>query len=368
MTDPEIKHTTGAIDSAIYRLIVHRPMSLTELCPLVSRTVPEEGREEGCVFVRVIRPDSACFAYRPETITGLASVYPFILRFFVRYQPPTLPKTIPRSQNHWIFLSHGIAGNADSYSHLAYSLAAQGYTVCLLEHEDGSASFARYRNGKPIPCVVHYGTTEAEIRSKVRRMIRRRTRELVKVIHTYCPSDCSYTLIGHSFGASTVVCALSQELTKQPKKVLLYDVWMEAVEYFYSGSYNPHFPNTSCFGDNHNYTVPNYEEIFDGQAPITLAMPLFLVYSGTFKLHEEAKVDAFFDYIHEDKRMVTRNFCYGLHHSSMAADSIFLLPACVCRAIGFGTMSMFETVLRDTRRFLAGHHNHAYINTTPSAN
>jgi dienelactone hydrolase len=50
-----------------------------------------------------------------------------------------------------VLFSHGLSGTLDMYSVLCASLAAEGYIVAALEHEDGSALFAQTASGHVVP-------------------------------------------------------------------------------------------------------------------------------------------------------------------------------------------------------------------------
>ena len=127
-----------------------------------------------------------------------------------------------------IVFSHGLSGNAITYSYPVLNLASHGYCVVALDHTDGSALHVFGPNGLEIPFDESFQTwdrpetTETYVKAR-RDQTRYRVNELISMIEhlfdTSRPwdSNLSHLLdtikhgkvigIGHSFGGATVLGA-----------------------------------------------------------------------------------------------------------------------------------------------------------------
>ena len=273
-----------------------------------------------------------------------------ILKFlipFLRYVPPPKEVENKKSLNHWIFISHGITGNADVYSHLAYILSSEGYTVCIVEHEDGSACTATDIHNKPIDCLVTQETIDSRLWTHVRGMIRKRTREFTNVIDDYLPPGCFYSVIGHSFGASTVICAIPK-YRRKPQKIVVYDLWMDAVEYFCCDEYDYNLSEPYLCEDFYNAEPHDYEKVVTKVPQISV--PILSVISNTFKGFQQIRIDEFFSAMKWTDRVKTID-AYNIHHLSFS-DGANLLPTCICYMLGLGNETAARDVFSETISFL----------------
>jgi predicted dienelactone hydrolase len=70
---------------------------------------------------------------------------------------PLDPQRIPEGVQYPVVLfSHGLAGNAETYTKRCMDLASHGYVVIAFEHEDGSGAFARTADRSLVPYQVCY--------------------------------------------------------------------------------------------------------------------------------------------------------------------------------------------------------------------
>jgi len=316
------------------------------------------------IQVRIVKPNDPPFFYRRETIREMREMAPSYTQcFFAFHTKFQIIKSTKKPKKHWIFFSHGIGGNADTYSHLAYSLASMGYTVCMVEHEDGTACYAeenetKHPNNpdKTIKCILKTGITEHGLRMIVEKEIHQRVEELKNVIDTLCPTGSNYSLLGHSFGASTVFC-VSSILKKKPKHMILYDLWIEPMLYFYYPKYNPKYRHDdnwyypfSTFSDGHNQTMPDYDLIFSNSkyGKPKLDFPIQSFYSQTFSSYEETKIRALFVYL---EKKVKHESAYGLTHTSFG-DFIYLASQMLCYVMRYGNREMYQHVVDESCLFL----------------
>ena len=141
-----------------------------------------------------------------------------------------------------IIFSHGLTASNYSYTGLARELAAHGYMVILPQHQDGSCTYTKTKEGKeiygkwPAPDGWHdkpLRSKQLNIRvSEITALVeefRNMTPELHLSIFGLENADVKIdmnelVLSGHSFGGITAVTTGSP-LKTQPKAVVVYDPW-----------------------------------------------------------------------------------------------------------------------------------------------
>lgn len=195
--------------------------------------------------------------YRRGVIKGtslFASMPKFVLTLFLGAAHHPLNGT-PRSARVWkenerslpcVFFSHGLGGNSDVYVKTAADLASYGFVVICLEHEDGSASYAKTEQGQVVeykkPPFLDY--TRDNVVNFRAPFLQRREREIRDVVAYFSNSaeefdeehhvelqyirksvdPTKFFLGGHSFGGASSVF-IAQNWPNRFKGVLLYDVW-----------------------------------------------------------------------------------------------------------------------------------------------
>merc|ERR1712062_246540 len=125
----------------------------------------------------------------------------------------------------------GLAGSMDLYTQQMKALASNGYVVCAVEHEEGSAMNAISSDGEQISYVDVGDWTELMDRTKMVKsrvtQLEKRCSELSHTLHML-PSVLfdspleeivdfdDLSLIGHSFGAATLVKFLHENPNNVP--------------------------------------------------------------------------------------------------------------------------------------------------------
>ncbi|MES1908078.1 MAG: hypothetical protein MHM6MM_001083 [Cercozoa sp. M6MM] len=138
-----------------------------------------------------------------------------------------------------IVLSHGLKGTADVALSLARYYSSRGYLVVCVEHGDGTASLAQTETGRLQYYLHPKPDMEFTTRMKWRRrQLRRRVAEIRAVLEALqewhedgmCRIDFDrISLLGHSFGAATVLTAAALEKPGRLHAVLAHDPWMEPI-------------------------------------------------------------------------------------------------------------------------------------------
>lgn len=155
--------------------------------------------------------------------------------------------------------SHGLCGMRSMYSTLCTELASQGYIVIAPEHTDGSACLAV--SGDEL--VNYVSRSEADETHRIRHRISELTAcwesisscagaKFSKSVDT---SAC--VLVGHSFGASTVLCAASEEPFRDRSRLMILDPWIGPI----SGSWNPVPASTLAIMTGSMLWEPNASEL-----------------------------------------------------------------------------------------------------------
>jgi platelet-activating factor acetylhydrolase len=217
-------------------------------------------RWDGCPACQIFYPAeaSACNGktssafFRRELVQNIAKDYlkgwiPACMLNFLSSRGP-YHQDAPLDASHGnfpvIIFSHGIWGTLDMYKTVCGGLAASGFIVVALEHEDASALFAVTASGKAIrysgaPKDFQYGRDNViefrkpylakrvdEIKNVMRAMSNKAAPcdsvSLVESILRHTSMQDLF-LAGHSFGSTTCVMAL-QDLPGI-KGCLLLDLW-----------------------------------------------------------------------------------------------------------------------------------------------
>jgi len=184
-----------------------------------------------------------------------------------------------------VFYSHGLGGNADTYSYQTASLAANGYVVAVIEHTDGSAAVIPRKDGSILrrdDSVMEddlNGKKERYDRSR-QAMTEYRAEELLAVVNEVQKLN-TYNLpqleslgisfvnkldtneihyMGHSFGASTAfhaawmagnLSSLSSSSSLVPISIIAHE---PVIDWMPEGSRNSLFDLSRLKGSKTNYT------------------------------------------------------------------------------------------------------------------
>lgn len=161
------------------------------------------------------------------------------------------PQLLGTDAHPVVIFSHGLAAHRHFYSSLIMDLVALGAIVIAVAHCDGSAAFALdpKHSDAAMPDDFHAvqytptpSSTAAEVRLRCRQMHDRRIPELQRIItFTQSPelskilglsprspsaAPIRPALVGHSFGAATVVgTALKESLLRRVSAVVAFDFW-----------------------------------------------------------------------------------------------------------------------------------------------
>jgi len=208
---------------------------------------------------------------RPPVIQALAETlgFPFWFSHFVLSRAGVDATRVParalgREAGRWpvVVFSSGLLGCLEMYTQFGRELAAAGAIVVLVEHEDGSGSYAEDAcTGevlRPQPPPRNYSGSRRELIRWRRPFLRKRVEELrqvvdfvrqtaggvVKSAHQGAVEDEGHGLLfdlmsladpsavilaGHSFGTASVLLALQQGLAGVVRGALLYDPWLAPV-------------------------------------------------------------------------------------------------------------------------------------------
>lgn len=307
-----------------------------------------------CGF-RLFKPKvNTRFVPRPKSILGWKHFFNSNLDVFVDPRPPPNISRKPMNKQHIVFFSHGIGGNADSYLYLLRELVSSGYTVCAIEHEDGSAAYAEDFYGTEIKCKYSYRSREEEIRKNLKEMLTTRHREVLQLFERLFKKNeyINYSLLGHSLGASTMLC-VSQTLDRTHlSSVILYDVSIEALLYFYVDGYNggDEFMR-NCLGSVYlvgENPMPTIKRKLSSSKrkiqPILLNSLLYLNF-------EQQKRKDFFKAFSSQFKFPKIENVAGLGHLAFS-DIIQALPFFISWLYNLGSIEDFDLMLQQTKRFL----------------
>lgn len=183
-----------------------------------------------------------------ERLTEGRYVRPWMLRF-LQCSPPHIQNAPVKSHEAGfpvIIFSHGLFGTLDMYKTLCGGLAARGFIVVALEHEDGSAMFAETQDGENVPRQTapkgfeYQRDNVIEFRSA---FLAKRMDEVKKVMNALASKSmatlngsivkdivanadmCRLYMAGHSFGASTCTLLLHEMTDIKVKGAIILDVW-----------------------------------------------------------------------------------------------------------------------------------------------
>jgi pimeloyl-ACP methyl ester carboxylesterase len=188
-------------------------------------------------------------SYRPEVISGTSmfSKTPrWLLGAFLDLVPHPLASTTPlEGRFPVIVFSHGLGGSCDYYSKACSDMAAHGFIVVALEHEDGSASYAAKQDGHEIeyrspPINMQYTRSEVinfrkpflehrvgEVRSALAFLKTATTQpdvpENIRLVLKMADTS-NFFVGGHSFGAASSVES-ARLMTAEFKGAILLDLW-----------------------------------------------------------------------------------------------------------------------------------------------
>jgi len=188
--------------------------------------------------------------FRPELLAFLAQAQglPTWSLRFLSCAPPHYRNAPVLTSNDGmlpvVVFSHGLSGSLDLYQTLCGAIAAEGYIVVALEHEDGSAIYAQSAEGAIVPKVappVGMPYSRERVVQFREPFLKKRLDEVDRVIRALgtaprLPCDevlgsilsqadpSRLYLAGHSFGAATCVKAM-QELEWEVAGALIFDLW-----------------------------------------------------------------------------------------------------------------------------------------------
>lgn len=218
-------------------------------------------RWDGCPCCQIYYPADASKGssrsssgtwFRPQLIERLTqfSTYlrPWMLRF-LQCRPPHNQNAVVKTHEGGfpvIIFSHGLFGTLDMYKTLCGGLAASGFIVVALEHEDGSAMFAETQDGKDVPRqtapkgfeykrdnVIEFRSTFLakrmdEVKNVLHALSNKSTASLndslVQDIVANADMNRLY-MAGHSFGATACTLLLHEKPDIKFKGAVILDVW-----------------------------------------------------------------------------------------------------------------------------------------------
>lgn len=163
-------------------------------------------------------------------VYGVPATLALLLLYPMRFIRMRSTKNADIAQGEWsvVLFSHGLCGTRSMYSALCTELASQGYIVVAPEHTDGSACLA-HRGGE----IVSYMPRKEADQGK---QLSRRVGELLACWSSLASVEggrfaksvdlSSCTLIGHSFGATTVLCAASAKPFCGISSLVILDPWI----------------------------------------------------------------------------------------------------------------------------------------------
>jgi len=183
--------------------------------------------------------------------------------------PPLENDDISPQKFPLVLFSHGLGGNMEMYTEICSQIASTGCVVVAIEHEDGSASYARklLDNGSFETQLYDYAPPDSEIPYSRQKMvdykgpkIEQRVKELRKVYDHFRGDDTKNApestvselarqivsvsdldqlhLVGHSFGGATQLRAAQKWAMEQSKHSPLPTVAMATAAGSRDGSSN----------------------------------------------------------------------------------------------------------------------------------
>jgi len=221
-----------------------------------------------------------------------------------------VPETVGDIQGNQSYplmvFSHGLMGSSDSYTKTCADIASHGFIVVAVDHEDGSASFARTEKGEVLQ--YHFPPPPPQPREVVMAFrapfLDKRKVETEQVLTTFAEDvhgevkelsairnridKTRIILGGHSFGAASTVNFLRSHPSRAKCAVLL-DIWPFPMEL-----------ETGLQG-----------------------VPVFLLQSEEFVRNEEALITA--QFLKNCDQLWASTYIEGSTHRSMS-DTTFWLP------------------------------------------
>jgi len=216
---------------------------------------PEIQPDIGSCVIRIPGATRACLYYPckpnskrrpyldPCTVDVLAKRF-YLPSFFIYFlrnaehqtydSPPPLKGTYPL-----VIFSHGLAGTMNIYSTQCAALAARGFVVCALEHEDGSAMHAFTEKGESMPYQDVDSWEDLMVHEKMvpsrAGQLEQRCAEISQALETLpelikdTPLQSSIifdkpSLVGHSFGGATAIKYI-HEHPNEFANVISWDCW-----------------------------------------------------------------------------------------------------------------------------------------------
>jgi len=216
--------------------------------------------------------------FRPEAAQGLAEylgMNPNLCEMLSCKDHPCHTNAEPASAGNFplVLFSHGLGGCMEMYSELCINLAAQGCVVLALEHEDGSGCYAETQEGTVVSYkrpdntpysrekVLKFRTPMLEQRmdevERVMNYIQEATSpnnnketQSAELLHKILQSTNSkqICLVGHSFGAATMVLVAQQQVPNL-NSVSLLDTWAFPLSDAVLNQGIPNLPVLSIFSE-----------------------------------------------------------------------------------------------------------------------
>jgi platelet-activating factor acetylhydrolase len=195
--------------------------------------------------------------WRPKAVVGLADysrTSATLLSFLSLKKHPCHMNAEPIRNKKFplVVFSHGLGGSMEMYTQLCQQIASHGYLVVAMEHEDGSGAYAETPLGKPIrykrPDETPY--SREKVLNFRRAFLQQRVQETTQLLDVImnkpdsttirvqkilklCDTSEGVSLVGHSFGAATMILAAQKYLEEKcfvPKSLSIMDVWAFSLE------------------------------------------------------------------------------------------------------------------------------------------
>lgn len=151
-----------------------------------------------------------------------------------------------------VVFSHGLYGSSAGYSALCAEIASHGAVVLALEHKDGSAIYTETDDGDASGYQSGQDTSmQTERRVAEVRGVVACAQQIATLAHAGLKVDArSISLVGHSFGAATALCAASEiqrgARTPQVRGVLALDPWIKGFDAESGRQGTPAAPTLAC--------------------------------------------------------------------------------------------------------------------------
>ena len=152
-----------------------------------------------------------------------------------------------------VVFSHGLYGSSAGYSALCSEIASHGAVVLAMEHKDGSAIYSETDDGDASGYQFGQDTSvQTERRVTELRGVVACAQQVASLAHEGLQVNArSVSLVGHSFGAATALCAAAEmqrggARSPQVRGVLALDPWIKGFDAESGQQGAPAAPTLAC--------------------------------------------------------------------------------------------------------------------------